>query len=291
MVRWRQRRGEGLEQIEDRRGTSVPGGAVTVGGGLGVGALLLLLLLQFLGGNIGGGSGTTFNPDVYLDPFAPVGGQTGPAPSAGEDLVDFVGVVVDDVQATWADIFTRSGRTYEPTKLVIFEGTTQSGCGFASDASGPFYCPADRKVYLDLDFFRELETRFGAPGDFAGAYVIAHEFGHHVQNITGIADDVRARQQSDPGAANALSVRLELQADCLAGIWANSAFAQGDLDPGDIEEGLGAAAAVGDDRIQRQSGGAVNPESWTHGSSEQRTQWFMTGYQSGDPSACDTFAS
>jgi predicted metalloprotease len=289
MVRWRKRRGEGLDQIEDRRG--IPGGAATVGGGLGLGGLLLLLVLQFLGGNLGGGGGTAVNPDIFLEPLAPAGGQTGPAPSAGEDLVDFVGVVVDDVQATWADIFSRSGRTYEQTKLVLFEATTQSGCGFASEASGPFYCPLDKKVYLDLTFFRDLETRFGAPGDFAGAYVIAHEFGHHVQNITGIAEDVRARQQSDPGAANELSVRLELQADCLAGIWANSAFAQGDLDAGDIEEGLAAAAAVGDDRIQSQSGGVVNPESWTHGSSEQRTQWFRTGYESGDPSACDTFAA
>jgi len=290
MVRWRRRRGEGLEQIEDRRGMGVPGGAVTIGaGGLGGGVLLLLLLLQLLG--VGPGGGTSSDPGAYLDPFvpAPVGGGAGVAPSPGEDLVDFVGVVVDDVQTTWSDLFTRSGQTYQPTKLVLFEGTTQSGCGFASEASGPFYCPADRQVYLDLDFFRELDTRFGAPGDFAGAYVIAHEFGHHVQNITGIADDVRSRQAADQGQANELSIRLELQADCLAGVWAHSAFAQGDLDPGDIKEGLGAAAAVGDDRLQRQAGGAVNPESWTHGSSEQRATWFRTGYDSGDPSACDTF--
>ena len=270
----------------------VPGGPIAVGaGGLGGGALLLLLILQLLGGGLGGGGGTTFDPTAYLDPLAPAGDQAAPAPSAGEDIVDFVGVIVDDVQATWADIFSRSGRDYEETKLVIFEGATQSGCGYASEESGPFYCPLDKKVFLDLDFFRELETRFGAPGDFGGAYVIAHEFGHHVQNITGIAGDVRSRQQADPDAANELSIRLELQADCLAGIWAHAAFAEGDLEPGDIEEGLGAAAAVGDDRIQRQSGGAVNPESWTHGSSEQRMQWFQTGYQSGDPSACDTFGS
>ena len=219
MVRWRQRRGEGLDQIEDRRGNSGrrrdsrrrPRARRSAD----------LARAPVPRRKFGGGGGTAINPDVFLEPLAPAGGQTGPAPSAGEDLVDFVGVRRRRHPGRpGADIFSRSGRTYEPTKLVLFKGTTQSGCGFASEESGPFYCPAGQEGLPRLTFFRDLETRFGAPGDFAGAYVIAHEFGHHVQNITGIAEDVRTRQQSDPGSANELSIRLELQADCLAGIWA-----------------------------------------------------------------------
>ena len=178
---------------------------------------------------------------------------------------------------------------YEPTKLVLFTEATTSGCGAASSATGPFYCPADRKVYLDLGFFRELRSRFGAPGDFAQAYVIAHEFGHHVQNVLGISDDVHRGQQENADEANELSIRLELQADCLAGVWAYSAYRERLLESGDLEEGLAAAAAVGDDRIQRQATGRIDRESWTHGSSQQRVTWFREGYETGDVNACDTF--
>ena len=263
---------------------------IGVGGG-GIG-LIILLALYLLGGLGGGGGGGGFGPS--LDPFpqtppaAPGGGvATGPDPDA--ELVDFVSFVVDDVQDSWARSFAEAGRQYEPTKLVLFTQGTNTGCGAASSATGPFYCPADRQVYLDLGFFRELRDRFGAPGDFAQAYVIAHEFGHHVQNVLEIAGDVRRAQQENPDQANELSIQLELQADCFAGVWAHSAYEEELLEQGDLEEGLGAAAAVGDDRIQQQSGGRVNPESWTHGSAEQRMTWFRRGFDQGDPNACDTY--
>ena len=174
---------------------------------------------------------------------------------------------------------------------MLVTNATQTGCGAASSATGPFYCPADSKVYLDVGFFRELRDRFGAPGDFAQAYVIAHEFGHHVQNLLGISDDVSQAQQDDQSHANALFVKLELQADCLAGVWAHSAYEQNLLEQGDIQEDLDAAAAVGDDRLQREATGRIDRESWTHGSSAQRVRWFRTGYRFGDPNACDTFGS
>jgi uncharacterized protein len=198
--------------------------------------------------------------------------------------------VLGDVEFTWSGIFKRAGRTYERTALVLFDGATQTGCGFGSSQTGPFYCPADRKVYIDLSFFRELRSRFGAPGDFAQAYVIAHEVGHHVQNQLGISDDVRSEQERNPEEANALSIRLELQADCFAGVWAHSAYEANLLEPGDLEEGLGAAVAVGDDRLQRQATGRIDRESWTHGSSEQRTHWFRRGFDGGDPNDCETFS-
>ena len=207
------------------------------------------------------------------------------------DLVQFVGYVENDVNDLWQDTFQRSGEQYVRAPLVLFTGATQSGCGAASSQTGPFYCPQDEKVYLDTDFFKELADRFGAPGDFAQAYVIAHEIGHHVQTLTGIESQVRQLQQQDPSRQNELSVKLELQADCLAGVWAQSVYKQGDLESGDIEEGLGAASAVGDDRIQASAGVGVNPETWTHGSAAQRSQWFNTGFTSGDPAACDTFGS
>ena len=193
------------------------------------------------------------------------------------------------MQDTWKRIFAEGGQTYEPTTLRLFSSGIQTGCGAASSAVGPFYCPADKHVYIDLTFFRELQSRFQAAGDFAQAYVIAHEFGHHVQNLLGVMEDVNRQQQEDPESANELSVRLELQADCLAGVWGHAAQQEGLLETGDLEEGLNAAAAVGDDRIQSRSGQGVNPESWTHGSSEQRTSWFRKGFENGDPSACDTF--
>jgi predicted metalloprotease len=244
------------------------------------------VVISLLGGDGSGSLGTALDPLGGAAPVEPAG--TVDLTTEG-DQVEFIGYVLNDVHDLWQDTFERSGQTYERAPLVLFSGGTASGCGQASAATGPFYCPADRKVYVDLDFFDELRRRFGAPGDFAQAYVIAHEVGHHVQTVTGIEQQVRQARQQDPGRANGLSVAMELQADCLAGVWAQSVYVQGDLEPGDIEEALGAASAVGDDRIQAGAGMTVNPETWTHGSAEQRSQWFNTGYRTGDPAACDTF--
>jgi predicted metalloprotease len=297
-MKWR--RGVGRGQIEDRRGRGGfgRGGGFPIGarGGIGggLGLVLVLVALLFGGGVVGGGGGGAgIDEDPRLEPFPNMpAGDGGLAAGADPDaeLRDFVAFVVADVQDSWARSFAEAGRRYEPTKLVLFTEATTSGCGPASAQTGPFYCPADRKVYLDLGFFRELRGRFGAPGDFAQAYVIAHEFGHHVQNVLGISGDVQRVQRDSPEEANELSVRLELQADCLAGVWAYSAYEEELLERGDLEEGLGAAAAVGDDRLQRQAGADINPETWTHGSSEQRVEWFGKGYESGDPNACDTFS-
>jgi predicted metalloprotease len=257
--------------------------------GLGGGGLLLVIIV-FLAIQLLAGSGGSIGSG--LDGL---GGQGAVEPGSSVDLtnngdmVEFMGYVLDDANALWADTFQRSGVAYTAAPLVLFTRSTSSGCGPASSATGPFYCPSDRKVYVDLDFFTELRDRFGAPGDFAQAYVIAHEIGHHVQTLTGIGDQVRQLEQQDPTRQNELSVKMELQADCLAGVWAQSVYQQGDLEAGDIEEGLGAAAAVGDDRIQASAGVDVNPETWTHGSAAQRSQWFDTGFRSGDPAACDTF--
>jgi predicted metalloprotease len=262
------------------------GRAGGVGAGGGVIGLVVALLYAF--GVLGGGGGSLgVDPGIVALPGSPAATQPFQPKT---DLEQFVGFVVDDVQDTWVGIFRTSGEPYERTKLVLFDGSTQSGCGPASEATGPFYCPSDRKVYLDLGFFKELRRRFGAPGDFAQAYVIAHEFGHHVQNLLGINEQVQRASQDDPSKANEYSIRLELQADCFAGVWAHSAYQQKLLEQGDIQEGMGAAAAVGDDRIQKETQGRVNPETWTHGSSDQRVSWFRTGYESGDPNACDTFS-
>ena len=267
------------------------------GGGLGLIGILLALFLG--GGNIlgggGGGGGGGFGIDTGTDPFGttPRGGSRGleGAPDPDAQLKEFVTFVVEDVQASWQEQFAAAGQQYQVTTLVLFEdGVQTGGCGSATSATGPFYCPADSKVYLDLGFFRELSTRFGAPGDFAQAYVIAHEFGHHVQNVLGVNEQVRRAQQRNPDDANELSVRMELQADCFAGVWARSAYQDDLLEAGDLEEGLSAAAAVGDDRIQREATGRVNPESFTHGSSEQRMEWFEKGYGSGNPDDCNTFS-
>jgi predicted metalloprotease len=247
-------------------------------GGIVVAGIVLLVL--FLSGGIGGGGGAP----------PPSSGLAG-APDPDAELVDFVGFVVDDVQDFWRKDFASAGRTYQTTKLVLFTGQTQSGCGLASEQTGPFYCPADRKVYLDLGFFREMRDRFGAPGDFAEAYVIAHEFGHHVQTLLGTEERVTREQERHPPERNELSVRLELQADCYAGVWAHSAYQQNLLEGGDLEEAITAAGAVGDDRLQRSAGQRVNPETWTHGSSAQRVQWLRTGYRTGNPGACDTFSA
>jgi predicted metalloprotease len=242
--------------------------------------LIVLGILWFSGG-LGGGSGTA----------APTQAAVSGAPDPDARLYDFVGFVVDDVQDFWRADLRTDGRTYQTTKIVLFTQATESGCGIADAATGPFYCPVDHKVYLDLGFFRQLATEFQAPGDFAQAYVIAHEFGHHVQTLLGTEERVQRESQQHPSEANALSVRLELQADCYAGVWAHHAYAQKELDPGDIDEALRAAAAVGDDRIQRAAGQRVNPETWTHGSAAQRSRWLRTGFDTGDPRACDTFSA
>ena len=214
-----------------------------------------------------------------MAPAAPAGQSLNDqAPDPDADLVDFVTYVFDDVQSFWGQ---QLGGKYQPADLVLFTQQTQSGCGLADAGMGPFYCPVDMTARLDLDFFRELQSRFGAPGDFAQAYVIAHEMGHHVQNLVGISDKVSQEEQNNPDQANELSVRLELQADCYAGVWGHSVFARGDLDQGDIEEAIGAATAVGDDTLQRQATGTINQDTWTHGSSAERVKWFNTGFQSG----------
>jgi hypothetical protein len=269
-----------------------PGGRMA-GGGLGIVGLIIALLF---GGNVlgGGGSGGGFGVDTGLGPFDTPTQSTGNgldgAPDPDAQLKEFVTFVVEDVQQSWQEQFATAGKQYEVTTLVLFEDAVDTGCGQASSATGPFYCPPDRKVYLDLGFFRELASRFGAPGDFAQAYVVAHEFGHHVQNLLGVNDQVRRAESKNPGDANELSVRVELQADCFAGVWAHSAYQKELLDSGDLQEGLDAAAGVGDDRIQKQATGRVDPESFTHGTSKQRMEWFRKGYDSGEPSRCDTFS-
>ena len=295
-MKWK--RNTGFDQIEDRRGMGGGGGGgsdvagalvpVILGGLLngragkgGLGTIIIIVIVGFLlfSGILGGGGSLG-----ALQPDAQPGGTLNPQ----SDTDQFLAYVVDDIQTYWADTFAASGKDYPETKLVLFEGGTTSACGPASSATGPFYCPPDQKVYLDLGFFDELQSRFGAEGgDFAIAYVVAHEFGHHIQTVTGISQLVNDQSQSDPSRQNELSVKQELQADCLAGVWAHSAAT--DLEAGDIEEALSAAAAVGDDRIQQSTSGRVDPESWTHGSAEQRVQWFTTGQQSGDPGTCDTF--
>ena len=253
--------------------------------GLGIGGFVILLILsvvfkQDFFALVGGGDGAV---------AAPAAGEAPVVDAREEPTVLFLSAVLDSNQAFWERTLPTMGARYERAKLVLFRDATQTACGLGESASGPFYCPGDGKVYVDLSFLEELKTRFGAPGDFAQAYVLAHEIGHHVQNVLGISDQVRRAQSQDRAQANALSVRLELQADCYAGVWGHLAAQQGRLDEGDLEEGLGAAAAVGDDRIQRQATGRVNPESWTHGSSEQRMQWFKRGFQGGRADACDTF--
>ncbi len=264
--------------IEDRRGLS----AGTVGGG-GIGMLLIILAVSCLTGT---------NPLTLLqmaEQAAPPQTQTAPTGAPSNDpAAEFISVVLGDTEETWSRIFASSGRQYREPVLVLFEDSVRSACGSASSASGPFYCPADQKVYLDLSFFRELDRRFGAPGDFAQAYVVAHEVGHHVQNLLGINRQMQEAQQGSGSraGANALSVQLELQADCFAGVWGNHANRKQLLDPGDVEEGLAAAAAIGDDRL---TGGRVSPESFTHGTSEQRARWLRQGLQTGDVNGCNTF--
>jgi predicted metalloprotease len=278
-MRWEGRRTS--QNVEDRRGMRF-GRA----GGIGLGTIVLALVAAYFG----------VDPSVVLQGTQPSqqAEQVDYQESAEEErLREFVGVVLADTEDTWGAIFSSAGRTYEQPTLVLFSGAVQSACGFAQAAVGPFYCPADHQLYIDLSFYQELHTRFGAPGDFAQAYVVAHEVGHHVQTLLGISErTMAARQRASQAEANALSVRQELQADCFSGIWAHSADRSRQLlEAGDIEEGLNAAAAIGDDRLQKQSRGHVSPDSFTHGSSEQRVRWFKRGFESGSVESCDTFAT
>lgn len=267
--------------IEDQRSSG--GGGGFGGGRIGLGGLLIAGVLSLI-----------FGRD-FITPLLMSGGGGSPRSAQvdqernrqEEPQVEFVSFVLDDAQNTWRRLM---GGRYQDAKLVLFRDAVRSGCGAAGAETGPFYCPADNKVYIDLAFFEELDRRFGAPGDFAQAYVLAHEIGHHVQTVMGISQKVRQAQQAYPSRQNEMSVRLELQADCFAGVWGHSTNQRGILEPGEVREGLAAAAAVGDDRIQRQTRGTVNPESFSHGSSEQRMQWCRRGFDSGDIRQCDTFS-
>jgi predicted metalloprotease len=277
-------RGRRSTNVEDRRGMT--GRPAFVGGGLGT--IVLILVALYFG----------VDPTFLLQNAPVGGGAQQSAPPLGADgqadpAADFISVVLADTEDTWTAIFAEAGQQYRVPNLVLFSGNVQSACGFAQSAMGPFYCPADQKAYIDLSFYQDLRDRFQAPGDFAQAYVLAHEVGHHVQNLLGLSDKVqRARQQASEAEANALSVRLELQADCLAGIWAHHADRTRQiLESGDIEEALNAASAIGDDRLQQQSRGYVTPDSFTHGSAEQRVRWFRRGFASGQLDTCDTFAA
>ncbi len=274
------------DDLEDRRDEGGGGGGGFGGIHLGIGGTIIVLVLSLL-----------FKRDF----FALLGGgqsavsssaqsQPDPQRDAQEELtVQFISFVLDDTQKTWSGILQTRGIPYQRAKLVLFRDLTSSGCGEAQSATGPFYCPADQKVYIDLGFYDELKRRFGAPGQFAQAYVLAHELGHHVQNLLGIDRKVRRLQEQNSGAANSLSVRMELQADCFAGVWAKSTDQRHLLEAGDVESALGAAAAVGDDRLQKMSTGHVSPDSFTHGSSQQRTEWFQRGMTEGTIEACNTF--
>jgi uncharacterized protein len=278
------------QDIEDRRDESGGGGGFQFGGmHIGIGGAIILLILSFVfktnlftllsGGGADSGPATVRQPNPARD-------------AAERPLVEFVSFVLDDTQKTWTELLPeQTGKQYRHAKLVLFRDYTQSGCGGAQSATGPFYCPEDQRVYIDLGFFDELNRRFGAPGQFAQAYVLAHELGHHVQKLLGIEGKVHQMQESNSRQANPLSVKLELQADCFAGVWAHSTQQRGLLEKGDVESALGAASAVGDDRLQKMSTGHVSPESFTHGTSQQRMHWFTTGLNNGEVAACNTFDS
>jgi predicted metalloprotease len=288
LVRWK--RVQSTDVVDQRAGGGFPGGGrVAVPGGLGITGLLIYLAISLLSG--GGGSSVAVD-----DPFgagaqapgtsAPRGIPAGQDPD--RDLKDFSVYVFERTQRTWEKVLTTQGKPYEHAKLVLYNGGVQTGCGSANSAVGPFYCPADQRVYLDLSFYRDMQNQLHASGDFAWAYVIAHEMGHHVQQQLGTGEQVTQAQREHPDQRNELSVRLELQADCYAGVWAKTVYA--DLQPGDIEEAMNASRAVGDDRLQREATGAVDPDTFTHGSSAQRSKWFDRGRQSGNPADCDTFS-
>ncbi len=272
--------GRESSNVEDRRGMRFGGGR-----SIGIGTIVLALVAMYFG----------VDPSVILQGGGPGVGvqqnEPAPAPPADDPAARFVSQVLADTEDTWREIFRRNGKQYQDPKLVLFTGATPTACGTGQSAMGPFYCPGDQKVYIDLAFYRDLRERFRAPGEMAQAYVIAHEVGHHVQQQLGIADKVRELQARDRARANELSVRMELQADCFSGIWANHANRTRQiLEQGDLESALTAAAAIGDDRLQKQTQGQVVPESFTHGTSEQRVRWFRRGYEGGDLRLCDTFS-
>ena len=285
-MRWRG--GRQSRNVIDARGSS--GGRGVSGARLGgVGGLGLLAIVV-----IGFFFGVDLTPLLGMGGGSPAGYSTGPVTAADEERGEFASTVLAFTEDVWGEEFPRQvGETYQPPELVLFKGAVQSACGGASAASGPFYCPVDERAYLDTDFFVELERRFGAPGDFAAAYVIAHEVAHHIQNELGILESAqRAKQGRSEAEQNAIQVRIELQADCLSGVWARHANEKYDvLEPGDFEEALNAARSIGDDTLQRQAGRTVRPHTFTHGSAEQRQRWFAAGYDSGDVNACDTFAA
>jgi predicted metalloprotease len=282
-MRWRDRRQS--DNVEDRRGMSIPRGA-KIGGIGGLGLLAIVVIGMFLG----------IDPTVLLqsvpDIQSPsVSVQPGDRPALNDDQSKFVSVVLAETEDVWSETFKKMGRTYQPPTLVLYSEAVQSACGIAGSAVGPFYCPSDQKVYLDLSFFEDLRTRFGASGDFAEAYVIAHEVGHHVQTLLGISGKVNElMSRASPSERNKLSVRMELQADCFSGVWARQADESRQiLEAGDIEEALNAASQIGDDRIQKRTQGQVVPDAFTHGSSAQRVRWFKLGFETGNLQACDTF--
>ena len=302
---WRGRRESG--NFEDRRGAGGGfggGGGFRVpigmgrgrrGGGIGIGALLVILLISWALGinplSLLDGGGSLSYPEEQAAPGASQPGAPGSA-GAGDEMSRFVRVVLADTEDTWNGVFAQNGQNYPEPTLVLFSRGVRSACGFASAASGPFYCPGDRKLYIDLAFYDDLRRRFKAPGDFAQAYVIAHEVGHHVQNLLGILPKfAQMRQSMGEAESNAMSVRVELQADCFAGIWGRDAADKGLLEPGDLEEALNAAAQIGDDAIQRRNQGYVVPESFNHGTSAQRARWFKRGFDSKSIEACDTFSA
>ncbi len=305
-MKWRRSKGDDRDVI-DVRGASSKGGSSSggrgggglpipaniagMGGGAGIIVLLVIVGIQIFGG---GGANFDLGPAFGGGVQAPGADNEAAIPSGEDpqrDLRDFSSYVFSDAQDTWDGTFREDGQGYDRAELVLYNGAVRTdGCGGATSAVGPFYCPADERVYLDLSFYEDMRRQLGAPGDFAWAYVIAHEIGHHVQNITGTSDEVARLGGSDPESRNELSVRTELQADCYAGVWAATVFAEGALEEGDLDEAFTASEAVGDDRLQEQAGQRVNPDSFTHGTSEQRRTWFEKGYESGDPAACDTFS-
>ena len=283
---WRNLPGQG--NIEDRRGGGLPGGGLAVGGGIG--GLIIALIAMFFGVDpsvvLGGGD----TPPAQTQPQTPT--QTSGQETGGDVEREFVQEILGSTDEVWSGIFQKAGRTYTRPTLVLFQGAVRSACGQATSAVGPFYCPLDNKIYLDTSFFAQMDRQLGGGGDFAYSYVIAHEVGHHVQNELGIADQVTRAQQGarTQAEANAYGVRLELQADCFAGVWGHRVSSLANLTPEDVREAVNTAAAIGDDALQQQSRGYVVPDSFTHGSSQQRVNWFMTGFRTGDPNRCDTFS-
>jgi len=304
-MKWNRAKGRKDRNVIDARGSSpsgssgggglpIPGNIAGLGGGAGVIVVLVIIAIQVFGGGGSGGSG--FDPGQVFGPGVQAPGTENPVGIPAEedpqrDLKEFSTYVFNDTQDVWGKVFDQEGASYRPATLYLYANAVRTdGCGSATSAVGPFYCPADQRVYLDLSFYDDMKRQLGASGDFAWAYVIAHEIGHHVQNLRGTEREVASETRSNPDDANELSVRTELQADCYAGVWASTVFKAGDLEEGDIDEAFNAAEAVGDDRLQRQAGRTVDPDTFTHGTSEQRRRWFDTGYESGDPASCDTFS-